>query len=100
MRRVIAIFTGLVSVFFVFWFGRMLFVTGLLQHIRPGGREVARRFSRGFARHAAKVGSHTVLPGPFGAMLLHAGAHVGRDDGPRRTRRCQSSATTTKPMRG
>ena len=37
MRRVIATFTGLLSVFFVFWFVRLLVVTGFLQHVRPGG---------------------------------------------------------------
>jgi hypothetical protein len=37
MRRVIAIVTGLVSVFFAFWFVRLLVVTGFLRHLRPGG---------------------------------------------------------------
>ena len=37
MRRIIATVTGLVSVFFVFWFVRLLVVTGFLQHLRPGG---------------------------------------------------------------
>jgi hypothetical protein len=38
MRRILATITGLVSVFFVFWFVRLLVVTGFLQHLRPGGR--------------------------------------------------------------
>ncbi|MEN3339069.1 MAG: hypothetical protein V7647_2745 [Acidobacteriota bacterium] len=37
MRRVIGTLAGLVSVFFVFWFVRLLVVTGFLQHLRPGG---------------------------------------------------------------
>ena len=37
MRRVIATFAGLVSLFFAFWFVRLLVVTGFLQHLRPGG---------------------------------------------------------------
>ena len=37
MRRVLAILAALVSVFFVFWFVRLLVVTGFLQHLRPGG---------------------------------------------------------------
>jgi hypothetical protein len=38
MRRVTATVTGLVSVFFLFWFARLLFVTGFLRHLRPGGQ--------------------------------------------------------------
>jgi hypothetical protein len=37
MSRVIGIFTGLVSVFFAFWFVRLLAVTGFLRQLRPGG---------------------------------------------------------------
>ena len=29
--------TALLSVFFVFWFVRLLVVTGFLRHLRPGG---------------------------------------------------------------
>jgi hypothetical protein len=37
MRRVIAAFASLLGVFFLFWFARLLVVTGFLQHLRPGG---------------------------------------------------------------
>ena len=37
MRRLIAVVAGVVSLFFVFWFARLLVVTGFLRHIRPGG---------------------------------------------------------------
>jgi hypothetical protein len=37
MRRLIAVVTGLVSVFFLFWFVRLLAVTDFLRHLRPGG---------------------------------------------------------------
>jgi hypothetical protein len=37
MRRILAIVTGLVSAFFLFWFARLLVVTDFLQHLRPGG---------------------------------------------------------------
>jgi hypothetical protein len=37
MRRSLAIVTGLVSAFFLFWFARLLVVTDFLQHLRPGG---------------------------------------------------------------
>lgn len=37
MRRVIAIAAGLISVFFTFYFIRLLLVTRLLRHIRAGG---------------------------------------------------------------
>jgi hypothetical protein len=37
MRHVVAALAGLVSVFFAFWFLRLLVVTGFLQHLRPGG---------------------------------------------------------------
>jgi hypothetical protein len=37
MRRILAVAAGLVSLFFVFWFARLLLVTGFLRHLRPGG---------------------------------------------------------------
>jgi membrane protein implicated in regulation of membrane protease activity len=38
MLRMCSVAMGLVSVFFVFWTGRLLAVTGLLLHTRPGGQ--------------------------------------------------------------
>jgi hypothetical protein len=37
MRRFLAIVTALVSAFFVFYFIRLLVVTGFLRNVRPGG---------------------------------------------------------------
>jgi hypothetical protein len=37
MRRVLAVLAALVSAFFVFYFVRLLVVTGFLRHVRPGG---------------------------------------------------------------
>lgn len=37
MRRVLAVVTGLASAFFVFYFVRLLVVTGFLRHVRAGG---------------------------------------------------------------
>ena len=37
MRRIFAIVTALISAFFVFYFIRLLVVTGFLRHTRAGG---------------------------------------------------------------
>ncbi len=37
MRRTLALVLGLVSAFFIFYFVRLLVVTGGLQDVRPGG---------------------------------------------------------------
>jgi hypothetical protein len=37
MRRIFAVVLGLVSAFFVFYFVRLVVVTGFLRHLRPGG---------------------------------------------------------------
>jgi hypothetical protein len=37
MRRLLAVPTGLISLFFAFWFVRLLVVTASLQQLRPGG---------------------------------------------------------------
>jgi hypothetical protein len=37
MRRLFAVGTGVVSVFFAFWFVRLLVVTDYLRQLRPGG---------------------------------------------------------------
>lgn len=37
VRRILAVVTALISVFFVFYFIRLLVVTGFLRHIRSGG---------------------------------------------------------------
>ena len=37
MRRILAVVTALVTAFFVFYFVRLLVVTGFLRHIRAGG---------------------------------------------------------------
>lgn len=37
MRRAAAVVTGLISAFFVFYFVRLLVVTGFLRHLRAGG---------------------------------------------------------------
>lgn len=37
MRRILAVVTALVSAFFVFYFVRLLVVTGFLRHVRAGG---------------------------------------------------------------
>ncbi len=37
MRRALAALTALVSTFFVFYFVRLLVVTGFLRHVRAGG---------------------------------------------------------------
>ena len=37
MRRILAVGTALVSAFFVFYFVRLLVVTGFLRHVRAGG---------------------------------------------------------------
>lgn len=37
MRRIFAVASALVSAFFIFYFIRLLVVTGFLRHIRSGG---------------------------------------------------------------
>lgn len=37
MRRIFAVVTALVSAFFVFYFLRLVVVTGFLRHVRAGG---------------------------------------------------------------
>ena len=37
MRRIFAVVTALISAFFVFYFIRLLVVTGFLRHTRAGG---------------------------------------------------------------
>jgi hypothetical protein len=37
MRRIVAVGAGLISAFFVFYFVRLLVVTGMLRHLRVGG---------------------------------------------------------------
>ena len=37
MRHILAIVTGCLSLFFVFWFARLVVVTGFLMHTRAGG---------------------------------------------------------------
>lgn len=37
MRRILAVMTALISAFFVFYFIRLLVVTGFLRHTRAGG---------------------------------------------------------------
>jgi hypothetical protein len=37
MRRTLAVVAALVSAFFVFYFVRLLVVTGFLRHVRAGG---------------------------------------------------------------
>jgi hypothetical protein len=37
MRRIVAVVAGLVTLFFAFWFVRLLVVTGFLRQLRPRG---------------------------------------------------------------
>jgi len=38
MRRILAVVAGLVSLFFAFWFVRLLVVSGFLRQLRLGGQ--------------------------------------------------------------